>query len=133
MRQVAGHKEQTLQQKPERQSEGGGRRAKDQKQGRAEDEMNLRHADGEMRQHLEEEKHQRRGCGRAYAEGACALLTDRLGRKFHGIAAGGRGRGIAQDDLGAVNDTGFDMHGSCPSRLKFYTAINRSPPAPRRG
>src|SRR5216683_6520282 len=53
LRQVAWHEEQALQQKPERQSEGSGRGAENQKQRRAEDEMNLGYADREMRQHLE--------------------------------------------------------------------------------
>ena len=42
------------------------------------------------------------------------LSADGVDGHLCGKAEGGRRRRIAQDDLGAVHDAGFDMHGSFP-------------------
>lgn len=75
--------------------------------------MHLGNADRIMRQHLEEAEHECRGRHAAQRQRRrAAVLADGLAGHAGGEPEGTRRRGIAEDDLGAIDDAGFDMHDS---------------------
>jgi hypothetical protein len=49
-------------------------------------------------------------CGRIWKKVKNAAGAHRLGGQFQGIAAGCSRGGVAEQDLGAGDDPGFDMH-----------------------
>ncbi|MPL67318.1 hypothetical protein SDC9_13009 [bioreactor metagenome] len=110
LRQVEGREEQPLGQQPKCQPDRRRRRAKDQEQRRAEDQMHLGHAHGHVRQHLEEGEDEGGGDRRAGDQRNGALRADRVEGGLQRVDASGGSGGIAQHQLGAGDDTGFDMH-----------------------
>src|SRR5690606_21780543 len=102
---------QALDNEPERKADGRRCRAEEQEKGRAEDEVYLGYADREVRKNLEEREHQPGGDRRSpeNRRGArCACGVEGFAK---GQSAGSGGGGVAQHDLGTVDDAGFDMHG----------------------
>src|SRR6516164_3284417 len=76
--------------------------------------MDLRNTDPEVRQQLEEGEHQGRGRNGTHRQRDNPLLAHGFGGKFRGTGASGSTRGITQNDLGACDDSRFDMHDPIP-------------------
>ena len=111
LRQVELGEEQALDQQPDGQADGRRTGAEQQQQGRAEDQVHFRDAYRVMRQDLEEAEHQNAGNQAAQRQGqGPAVVANTVTGQLDGQAQAGDGRGIAEEDLGAFDDTRFDMH-----------------------
>lgn len=73
--------------------------------------MHLRNTHGIVREDLEERENEGRGRHRAGQQCAQPTLFDQLAGQIEGIGACTARRDIAQDDLGALDDSRFDVHG----------------------
>jgi hypothetical protein len=130
LRQVEWREEHALDEQAEREAERGRPGAEDQIKRRTEDQVHLGNADRMMRQDFEEAEDERRRGNAARGErGDAAILADRVERHLGGQSEGGRGGCVREDDLGAVDDAGFDMHGLfLPAPIVHLEAARESGP-----
>ena len=123
--QVGWRQEQRLNHQAADQANGRGCHAEDQEQRRAKDQVHFGHADGHMRENFEEDKDQDRGDGAAQDQRRQAVNADMLISQLGGIGSAGRGCGIGQNDLGAVDQARFNMH--------LFVSLHRIHPVQRHG
>ena len=109
-RQVGGREDHALDQQAGGQPEGGRAGAQQQQQGGAQDDVHLGDTDREMRQDLEEHQHRGRCHHRAGGKAGQAAALDLIGDQLERDPRRRRGGAIGQHQLGAVNDSRFDMH-----------------------